>query len=135
MLVGSSEFIQKAHRFRKIFGGGMRQVGVLAAAGMVALEDSPKGLPHDHENARYLAEELAKIPGIKLDASKVVTNIVRFDVAGTGRTASDICGELKKRNILAGPFAKHAIRMVTHYDVDREGIDKALDAMREVTRA
>jgi threonine aldolase len=132
MLVGSSEFIQKAHRYRKSFGGGMRQVGVLAAAGVIALEESPKGLPRDHENARYLAEELAKISGIKLDASKVVTNIVRFDVSGTGRTASEICAELKKRNILAGPFAKYAIRMVTHYDVDRDGIEKALEAMREI---
>jgi threonine aldolase len=134
MLVGSRDFIQKAHRYRKTFGGGMRQVGVLAAAGLVALEESPKGLQRDHDNARYLAEELAKIPGIQLDASKVVTNIVRFDVSETGHTAADICAELKKRNILAGPFAKYAIRMVTHYDVDREGIEKALDVMRQITR-
>jgi threonine aldolase len=130
MLVGSRDFIQKAHRYRKTFGGGMRQVGVLAAAGLVALEESPKGLQRDHDNARYLADCLAQLPGIKLDPAKVVTNIVRFDVFGTGRTASDICAELKKRNILAGPFALHAIRMVTHYDVDRAGIDRALAAMR-----
>jgi threonine aldolase len=134
MLVGSREFIQKSHRYRKTFGGGMRQVGVLAAAGLVALEESPKGLQRDHDNARFLAEQLAKIPGIKLDPSKVVTNIVRFDVSETGRTAAEVCAELKKRNILAGPFAKYAIRMVTHYDVDRAGIEKALEAMREITR-
>jgi len=134
MLVGSQEFIQKAHRYRKAFGGGMRQVGVLAAAGLIALEESPKGLASDHHNARYLAEELGRLPGVRLDAAKVVTNIVRFDVSGTGRTAAEICGELKKRNILAGPFAKHAIRMVTHYDVNRAGIERALDAMREITR-
>ena len=132
MLVGSKDFIAKAHRFRKTFGGGMRQAGVLAAAGLVALEESPKGLKKDHENARYLAAELAKLPGITLDASKVVTNIVRFDVSGTGRTAAEICGELKKRNVYAGPFAKYAIRMVTHFDVDRPGIDKALAALREI---
>ena len=132
MLVGSKDFIAKAHRFRKTFGGGMRQAGVLAAAGLVALEESPKGLKKDHENARYLAAELAKLPGITLDASKVVTNIVRFDVSGTGRTAAEICGELKKRNVYAGPFAKYAIRMVTHFDVDRAGIDKALAALREI---
>ncbi|MCL4523412.1 MAG: beta-eliminating lyase-related protein [Acidobacteria bacterium] len=134
MLVGSLEFIQKAHRYRKSFGGGMRQVGVLAAAGMIALEESPKGLANDHKNARLLADELSRMPGIRLDASKVMTNIVRFDVSGTGRTAAEICGELKKRGILAGPFAKYAIRMVTHYDVGRAGIERALEAMREITR-
>ncbi len=132
MLVGSSEFMQKAHRHRKTFGGGMRQAGVLAAAGLVALEESPKGLKRDHENARCLAEGLAQIPGITLDPKTVVTNIVRFEVAGTGHTAADICAELKKRGILAGPFAKHAIRMVTHYDVDRTGIEAALAALREI---
>ena len=134
MLVGSQEFIHKAHRYRKAFGGGMRQVGVLAAAGLIALEESPKGLAGDHQNARHLAEALGHMPGITLDATKVVTNIVRFDVSGTGRTAAEICGELKKRGILAGPFARHAIRMVTHYDVNRAGIELALEAMREITR-
>jgi threonine aldolase len=134
MLVGSKEFIAKAHRYRKTFGGGMRQVGVLAAAGLVALEESPKGLARDHENARYLASELVKLPGISLDAGKVVTNIVRFDVRATGRTAAEICAELKKRNILAGPFAKYAIRMVTHYDVGRPGVEAAIAAMRDILK-
>jgi len=132
MLVGSREFIQKAHRYRKTFGGGMRQAGVLAAAGLIALEESPKRLHVDHENARYLAEGLARVPGIALDPSKIVTNIVRFDVRGTGCTAADICAELKTRGILAGPFAAYAIRMVTHCDVDRGGIDRGLAALREV---
>jgi threonine aldolase len=102
---------------------------------LIALEESPKGLASDHQNARLLAEELGRMPGIRLDAAKVMTNIVRFDVFGTGRTAAEICGELKKRGILAGPFAKYAIRMVTHYDVNRAGIERALEAMREITRA
>jgi len=135
MLVGSRDFIHKAHNYRKVFGGGMRQVGVLAAAGLVALEETPKRLHIDHENARYLAEGLAALPGIALDPKKVVTNIIRFDVSGTGRTAADVCAELKKRQIMAGPFAKYAIRMVTHYDVDRAGIDRALAGMREILRA
>lgn len=135
LLVGSRDFIAKAHRFRKVFGGGMRQAGVLAAAGLVALEESPKGLKKDHENARYLADELAKIPGISLEPNKVVTNIVRYDVSGTGRTAAEICAELKKHHVYAGPFAKYAIRMVTHFDVDRAGIDKALAALRAVLQA
>ncbi|HEX9760287.1 MAG TPA: beta-eliminating lyase-related protein, partial [Candidatus Acidoferrales bacterium] len=132
MLVGSGEFIHKAHRYRKTFGGGMRQVGVLAAAGLVALEESPKRLHEDHANARHLAEGLAQIPGISLDVGKVVTNIVRFDVRGTGRTAADICAALKQRHVLAGPFAAYAIRMVTHCDVDRAAINHALEVMRAV---
>ena len=132
MLVGSREFIEKAHVYRKMFGGGMRQVGVLAAAGLVALEESPKTLERDHENARYLAEGLAQIKGIRLDPKKVVTNIVIFDVRATGRTAAEICTELRKYSVLASPFEKYVIRTVTHYDVDRAGIDRALDAFRAI---
>lgn len=132
MLVGSRDFIEKARVTRKLLGGGMRQAGVLAAAGLVALEESPKGLHRDHENARYLAEGLSRLPGIAIDPKKVVTNILIFGVTGTGRTAADICAALAKQNILAGSTGKYAIRMVTHYDVDRAGIDRALGAMDEI---
>jgi len=132
MLVGSRSFIEKAHYHRKVFGGGMRQVGVIAAAGLIALEEMPKRLHEDHANARYLAEGLSQIKGIALDPKKVVTNIVVFDVKGTGQTAVQICDELKRRSVLCGPFAKYMIRMVTHYDVDRAGIDRALAALRDL---
>ncbi len=132
MLVGSREFIEKARRVRKILGGGMRQAGVLAAAGLVALDESPKTLHVDHENARYLAEGLARIRGIRIDPKRVVTNIVIFDVEGTEKTAVDICTALRVRQILASPFGQHAIRMVTHYDVDRAGIDRALSVLRVI---
>lgn len=135
MLVGSREFIEKAHVGRKLLGGGMRQVGVLAAAGLIALEESPKILQRDHENARYLAEGLAKIPGISLDPGKVVTNIVIFDIRQTGKTAAEVCTELKKRNVLCGSVDNFSIRMVTHYDVDRAGIDRALAALSEIFSA
>jgi threonine aldolase len=135
MLVGSSEFIQKAHIARKMLGGGMRQVGVLAAAGLIALEESPKHLHRDHENAKFLAEGLAKIKGILLDAGKVATNIVIFDVRATGRTAAEICSELGKRKILSGPTDKYSIRMVTHCDVNRAGIENALLAVGEILSA
>jgi threonine aldolase len=134
MLVGSREFIEKAHVYRKLFGGGMRQVGVLAAAGLVALEKSPAKLARDHENARYLAEGLSKVSGISIDPQRVQTNIVIFDVDGTGHTAAEICAELAKRQVLAGPTDKFAIRMVTHFDVDREGVGRALAALREITK-
>jgi len=135
MLVGSREFIAKAHVYRKLFGGGMRQVGVLAAAGLVALEKSPAKLHLDHQNARYLADGLSEIPGISMDPKKVQTNIVIFDVRGTGRTAADICAELAKRKVLAAPTDKFAIRMVTHFDVDRQGVDHAVAALREIMRS
>jgi threonine aldolase len=132
MLVGSRDFIDKAHIGRKMLGGGMRQAGVLAAAGLIALEETPKILYRDHENARHLAEGLAKIKGITLDPQRVVTNIVIFDVSGTGRVAGEICSDLGKQRILCGPVDKYSIRMVTHYDVDRAAIDRALAAMADI---
>jgi threonine aldolase len=132
MLVGSREFIEKVHIGRKMLGGGMRQAGVLAAAGLIALEESPKTLHRDHENARHLAEGLAKIKSIKLDPKKVVTNIVIFDVHDTGRAAAEICADLGEKKIRCGPTEKYSIRMVTHYDVDRAGIDRALHVMSEI---
>ncbi|MGD0964594.1 MAG: GntG family PLP-dependent aldolase [Candidatus Acidiferrales bacterium] len=132
MLVGSREFIDKARVGRKLLGGGMRQAGVLAAAGLVALEEMPEVLVCDHKNARHLAEGLARIEGIRLDPKKVVTNIVILDVRGTGLAALDLCAELARRHILCNPTAKYSVRMVTHFDVDRDGIDRALEAMAEV---
>lgn len=132
MLVGSREFIEQARIGRKLLGGGMRQAGVLAAAGLVALEETPKILHRDHENARYLAEGLTEMDGIAVDAKKVLTNIVIFDVSGTGRTAEHVCDELVGRGILCEATRKFAVRMVTHYDVDRAGIERALAVMREV---
>jgi threonine aldolase len=134
MLAGSKEFIEKAHIARKMLGGGMRQAGVFAAAGLIALEESPKNLHRDHENAKVLAQRLAKIKGISLDAAKIVTNIVIFDVRGTGRTAAEICADLGKRKILCGPTDKYSIRMVTHCDVQRNSIENALAAMGEVLK-
>lgn len=132
MLLGSREFIKKAHHYRKVFGGGMRQVGVLAAAGLVALEETPKLLHHDHENARRLAEGIAEIPGMGIDPARVTTNIVIFGVQGTGRTAAEWVAELKTRAVLCNPFGPYVIRMVTHYDVNRAGVERALATMREI---
>ena len=131
MLVGPREFIAKARIRRKILGGGMRQAGVLAAAGLIALEDSPRGLPCDHENAHYLAEGLAKIPGILLDPAKVVTNIVMFDVDNR-TTAAALCAKLRDRGVLCSAFGPQTVRMVTHYDVDRSAIERALAETRAV---
>jgi threonine aldolase len=130
MLIGSKEFIERARVYRKMLGGGMRQAGVLAAAGLIAIEKSPARLHEDHANARFLAEQLAKIPGIKVDLSTVQTNIVIFDVSGTGRTAAELTEQLGKRGVLCGPTDKHSIRMVTHCDVDLAAIEQAIEILQ-----
>ena len=131
MLVGSREFIAQARRKRKILGGGMRQVGVLAAAGLVALEESPKGLPRDHQLAQRLAQGLAALPGVKLDPARVRTNIVMFEV-DSGKTAEEVCEALLARGVRASAFGPQTVRMVTHYDVDSAGIDRAIAALRAI---
>jgi threonine aldolase len=133
MLLGKKDFIAEARIWRKRFGGGMRQAGILAAAGLIALEESPKLLHIDHENAKRLAEGVANLKGVSIDAEKVQTNIVIFDVSATGKTSAEICDELKKENIFAIPFGK-AIRMVTHCDVSREDIEKTLLSLQEILK-
>ncbi len=129
MLVGSKKFIEMARVYRKSLGGGMRQAGILAAAGLIALEKTPAHLPDDHANARVLAEGLAQIPGIKLDPKKVMTNIVIFDISATGMTSDVFSRKLAERNVLANGISSDAMRMVTHYDVDRAGCARALEAV------
>lgn len=135
MLVGSRKFIEEARIVRKMLGGGMRQAGVLAAAALVALEESPGRLHIDHGNAKFLAEGLAEIPGVKLDPAKVVTNILFFDVSATGLTSYEISRHLAAQGVLANGVTPQSIRMVTHCDVDREDCARALEAMSEVTGA
>jgi threonine aldolase len=132
MIVGSEAFIERARIYRKMFGGGMRQAGVLAAAGLIAMEESPKRLHVDHENARRLAEGIAAIPGLKIDPAKVRSNIVIFDCEGTGKTAVELCDVLREKRIWALDTAIYSVRFVTHCDVDREGIERALEALGEI---
>jgi threonine aldolase len=133
MIVGSRAFIEKARIYRKMFGGGMRQAGVLAAAGLIALEKSPERLHIDHENARRLAEGIAEIPGLQIDPKKVKSNIVIFDCTKTGRTAVEICDALREKKIWALDTAVYSVRFVTHCDVDRESCERALVALTEIT--
>ena len=125
VLVGSHDFIQESRIWRKRLGGGMRQAGILAAAGLIALEESPKRLHEDHTNAKTLAIGLAAIPGIALDVETVETNIVIFDIAETGRTSGEICAGLKEKGILASGFGPR-IRMVTHCDVSSDDIETVI---------
>ena len=132
MLAGSREFIERARIYRKMFGGGMRQVGILAAAGLLALEKSPSRLHEDHANAQHLAKGIAQIPGLKIDPASVKTNIVIFDCSATGRNAVEFCDALHARGIWAQDTALNSVRMVTHWNVDRAGMDRALQELKSV---
>jgi threonine aldolase len=132
MIAGTRAFIDKGRVYRKMYGGGMRQAGVIAAAGLIALEKSPGRLHIDHENARRLAEGIAEIRGLRIDASKVRSNIVIFDCSGTGKTAVELCEALYPRGVWAQDTAPYSVRMVTHVDVDRQGIEQALVVLRDV---
>lgn len=132
MILGSRAFIERARVWRKLLGGGMRQVGILAAAGLVALERMPQRLREDHANAQLLARGLAEIPGIEIDPERVRTNILIFDATATGLDSSTFSQRLKERGVLANGINPREMRMVTHYDVTREDCLEALVAIRLV---
>jgi threonine aldolase len=132
LIAGSRAFIGKGRIYRKMFGGGMRQAGVIAAAGLIALEKSPLRLHEDHANARRLAEGLAAIPGLSMDAAKVKTNIVIFGCEQSGKTAIEICQALRKHGIWALDTAPFSVRFVTHCDVDRDGIERTLAVLKMI---
>jgi len=129
LLAGTKEDIDRGRLFRKRLGGGMRQAGILAAAGLIALEQMPARLADDHANARLLAEGLASIPGIQVDLAAVETNIVIFDISGTGLAAAEISARLKARGVLMNPVTPATIRAVTHMDVNRADCVAALEVM------
>jgi len=134
MLTGSAELMARARIFRKALGGGMRQVGVLAAAGLIALEQMPARLHEDHANARLLAEALFHMDGVAIDLDGVETNIVIFRM--TGRlSAAELVARLKQRGILASAIGPDAVRLVTHYDVDRAACVKVAEVLTEETEA
>ena len=132
LIIGSREFIDRALAVRKMFGGGMRQVGVLAAAGLIALEKMTKRLAEDHANAQLLARGVAELPGIRIDPEKAQTNIVVFDVADTGISTTEWAARLKARGVLANGINARDMRLVTHHDVSRHDCETALQAVREV---
>lgn len=131
-LAGSRGFIDEAWRFKQGWGGAMRQAGIVAAGALHALEHHVERLAEDHENARLLAERLAGIPGIAIDPSTVDTNIVWFDVSGTGVAAPDISQGLAEKGVMIGAFGPHRMRAVTHLDVGRDEIVRATDVLAGV---
>jgi threonine aldolase len=133
LVCGSRDFVTRARRVRKQLGGGMRQVGVIAAAGLVALETMVDRLAEDHTHCRRLAEGLAGLPRLRVDLTTVQTNIVIFQVERAGGAVELQAGCLA-RKVKIHQTGPSAIRCVTHKDVDGEDIDRALDAFREITR-
>jgi threonine aldolase len=131
ILAGPADLIAKGRLYRKRLGGGMRQVGVLAAACLIAMEESPKLLPCDHANARFLAEGLARIPGIQIAPESVASNIAVFDVSATGVAPNEISAQLKRRGVLMNAINDRQMRAVTHYDVDRAACSQALETVAE----
>jgi threonine aldolase len=128
VLAGSGDLIAEAWRYKQMMGGAMRQAGVLAAAGLHALDHHVERLADDHANARRLADGLAEIEGIRIDPARVETNIVVFGV----RDAYEMCGRLWEQGVQVAPLGPERLRAVTHLDVDGAGIDRALAAFRQV---
>ena len=131
MLVGSADHIRAARVFRKALGGGMRQAGVLAAAGLIALKEMPARLPEDHANARLLAGILKQSEAVALDLNGVETNIVIVSLRGGG-SAPELVAALKARGVLASAVGPHAVRFVTHFNLSRESCTRAAEIALEV---
>ena len=134
MLVGSREAMVRARIFRKALGGGMRQAGILAAAGLIALREMPARLVDDHANARLLAEAVASQPAAEIDLTSVQTSIVIFKLRDGGDAAA-FCAALKEKGVLASAIGPHGVRFVTHYDVDRAACERAAATVSESLRS
>ena len=134
VVCGSGEFVAEARRTRKVLGGGMRQAGVIAAAGITALEQMVDRLAEDHINARRLAEGIARIRGLSIDPAGTQTNIVYFELVSDRLTAEELVTELGKKGIRLFCTGPSRFRMVTHYGIGSEDIDATLAAMGEVMK-
>ncbi|MDE3078276.1 MAG: hypothetical protein KGJ86_22865, partial [Chloroflexota bacterium] len=132
LTVGSAEFVAAARKYRKMLGGGMRQAGVIAAAGIVALTQMVQRLPEDHRTARRIAEALHELPGISLDLAKVQTNIVRFGIVRPGLTAAMVSQQLRELGVLINPTGPQSMRLVTHYQVGATQVEAIVAAFRRV---
>jgi threonine aldolase len=129
-LAGTKEMMAKARRYRKLFGGGMRQAGVIAAGALYALEHNVERLAIDHRHAQQLAEAIKGTPGLELRPAQVDTNIVIFHVDPSLGTAAEFCARLKQRRLLMLPVSPTTIRAVTHLDLSPEDVDQACEIVR-----
>jgi threonine aldolase len=139
VIVGSRDFIRRAHRVRKSLGGGMRQAGILAAAGLIALHEMPKRLHEDHANARFFAEEIAGLPYVEVEVARVKTNMVYFTLtADAPITVEQLSANLKADyNILMRPYEprERKVRVVTHHGITVDDMRKTVEAMRVLLTA
>lgn len=135
VVCGSSEFIAEARRARKVLGGGMRQTGVIAAAGITALEEMVDRLAEDHENARRLAEGIAGIGGLSIEPAKVQTNIIYFELDEERMTPTELVTELNKTGVKLLAVGPRRLRAVTHYGISAEDIDLTVKTLGEVMKA
>ena len=124
-LIGTREKIESARKYRKIFGGGMRQIGIIAAGALFALDHNVERLQEDHDKAKWLAKELSSLPGIYLDLNSVQTNIIIFSVSGRAESAQELISKLKASGVLISDMGISALRAVTHLDVSMDQIQKA----------
>jgi len=131
MIVGQRDFIKRCRRYRKMYGGGMRQVGILAAAGIYALENNIERLSEDHKNARLFAEQVSRIPGIEIDIDTVQTNIVVMDIAALGMDSFQAVEKLQENGCMVVVFGPTKIRAVTHLDVDEEDVLEAIGVFQK----
>jgi len=132
LVAGSATMIDTVHRFRKMFGGGMRQAGILAAAGLYALDHNIPRLKEDHDKARKLTHALCAMGGVTVNPEEVETNIVIFDVTKTRKNAQTVTDYLKQRGVLMLPISQTQIRAVTHLDINRQDIDQAIEVLGQV---
>jgi threonine aldolase len=132
VLAGSADFIDQAWRFKQQMGGAMRQAGIIAAAGVYALENNVARLAEDHENARAFSRTIAQIPGIKLIFDRCETNLVFFDVSDTGMDAATVSDKLLAHDVRIGAMGPYRMRAVTHLDIDAGQLEEAADALRKV---
>jgi threonine aldolase len=135
VLVGTCEFVEKARKLRKVLGGGMRQAGIIAAPGIVALEKMIDRLEEDHKNARCLAEGINKINGIHIDLSRVHTNIVCFEIGSLQLSAELFVSKLNDNRILALTLGNNKVRMVTHRGIEEEHVKKAIVTVEKIAKS
>ncbi|HYB75606.1 MAG TPA: beta-eliminating lyase-related protein, partial [Nitrososphaerales archaeon] len=134
LVVGDADFVGRARKYRKMLGGGMRQAGIIAAPGIVALEKMIGRLADDHDNAKLLALGLAKVDGIEVDLGAVQTNMVAFSVRGLEITADQFVARAKEKGVLCGTVDAFRVRMVTHRGIEKADIEKTLQRIQDMTR-
>ena len=132
VLAGSREFVDRAHRYRKLFGGGMRQAGIIAAGGLFALDSNIGDLARDHDHAQRIARTLAGLPGIAIDPTEVHTNIIIFEVQDSRGSGAQVEQQLRQAGLAGLAFARQKVRLVTHRDLSAADIDRTISILKKV---